>query len=90
MPKIPDNYEGKIWIKIIKINTGIYYNLTIEKLSNKNIQLATVHCVNNSIYLYPGNNLFIQIYYCETDDIYESVEGDGYFTYLIKFIDLSN
>ncbi len=93
MGKIPDNYRGFAQIKIMKIYSGIYYKETIDKLDNKKTIRAEILGNNsdnsNIVYMYPGNNLFLTLYYSSNDDLYESIEGCGENTYLIRFIKLS-
>ncbi len=85
MFKIPKNYSGYVSVKMMKINDGIYYDSTLAKLDEKNSIKVKVCSYESQTFLYI-NNLSLEIYYLQSDNIYESVGGEDNGTYLIRFI----
>jgi len=83
MGKIPNNYSGDINVKIIKIN-NIYDSSSFDKLDNsKTIKVQVCDYESKQTFLYVGNKS-LEIYYIESDNVYESVNTDQ--VYLIRIV----
>jgi hypothetical protein len=84
--KIPNKYDNKVLIKLLKIHSD-YYTSDILKLLNfkEPIVLPVINYDNRTFLCL--NNKFQEIVYCNDDKIYRSI-NNIYCIYLVKILDL--
>lgn len=86
--EIPVNYKGNALIQILRIYEGYYTNDALNELLNKKpIIREVISYGSNKIFL-QLTNVNLEIVYCENEQIYESINMDLNYVFLIKVIKL--
>lgn len=86
--EIPVNYKGNVLIKILRIYEGYYTNDALNELLDKKPIIREVTSYGpNKIFL-QLTNVNLEIVYCENEQIYESINMDLNYVFLVKVIKL--
>jgi hypothetical protein len=86
--EIPVNYEGNALMQIIRIYEPYYTNDTLNELSNKKTIIRKVSNYGFDNVFLQLQNVNLHIAYCKNEQIYESINMDLDYVYLIKIIKL--
>ena len=84
--KIPNKYNNKTLIKILKIHSDYYTTDTLKILNSKEPIVHSVINYDNKTFL-NLNDVYLKIVYCNDNKIYKSI-NNIYCIYLVKIIDL--
>jgi hypothetical protein len=86
--EIPLNYVGDALIQIVRIHSQCYSNHTLTDLSKKEPIVRKVSNYGTNKTFLQLLNVNLQIIYCNNEKIYESINMDLNYVFLIKVIKL--